>query len=578
MMRRRSATTTRRALVAGLACLSLTVSACGGIKEGDLGSASLETKGLTAQAGEAHLAEAGTPVRGGKLTYGVEADSNDGFCLYKAQLAISGMMVVRTIYDTLTVPNAKGEFVPYLAKSLTHNATYDRWVIDLRPNIKFHDGTPLTAEVVKNNLDFYRGTAKGADGLLFTFVLMNIQDTTVTGPLQVTVTTKKPWVAFPSYLYGSSRMGIMAQAQLDNKDHCADKPIGTGPFVFESWETNVSFKAKRNPNYWQIAPDGKPYPYVDEIEFVPIPDGQVRNQALKAGDINVMHTSNTKDMLGPLYSDMKAGDNNMLVSEESAEVSFLQLNNSVPPFDDPNMRKALAMGSDRSQINLVTNLGGPTIANGPISPGTIGYTEDTGFPAVDVAKAKEIVKNYKGKKSFTLSATPDASVQALAQLIQARAKLLGVTVKIKTLDQASLVQAAISGDFQAMTFRNYPGGDPDSLYVWFYGGGNPVNFARFDDPEVNRLLDEGRSETDPTKRKAIYTALDKRMGSQVYGLWSWFTPWAVVPDTKVHGILGPPLPGADPSKPGPASTTDPSRKPSNGLATGHSLLGMWIDK
>jgi hypothetical protein len=68
------------------------------------------------------------------------------------------------------------------------------------------------------------------------------------------------------------------------------------------------------------------------------------------------------------------------------------------------------------------------------------------------------------------------------------------------------------------------------------------------------------------------------MSTQVYGLYSWYTPWAFVLGPKVHGGLGPPLPGDDPSKPGKATTDDPTHQPNQGLATGHSLLGLWIEK
>ena len=105
-----------------------------------------------------------------------------------------------------------------------------------------------------------------------------------------------------------------------------------------------------------------------------------------------------------------------------------------------------------------------------------------------------------------------------------------------------------------------------------------MNFAGYDDPDINRLLDEGRSETDPDKRIEIYKQINEVFGEQAYYLWTWFTPWAVAEDAKVHNILGPPLPGDDPSQPGEASTDDPEMQPSQGLANGHSLIGLWMEQ
>ena len=151
-------------------------------------------------------------------------------------------------------------------------------------------------------------------------------------------------------------------------------------------------------------------------------------------------------------------------------------------------------------------------------------------------------------------------------------------MEIQIVDQASLIDRAIAGDFEAMTFRNYPGGDPDQNYVWWYGDGNPVNFGRWDDPELNALLDEGRQTADPDERKRIYQDVNRIMASEVYGYWSTYVVWAVVTAPEVHDIFGPPLPGDDPSQPGEATTDDPARQPGRGLATAHSLIGLWIEQ
>lgn len=562
--------------------LSVLTSACGGTKAGDsTKQETLKEADLTSAAGESGLADAGKPKRGGTLIYGLEADSTSGYCLPEGQLAISGMMVVRAIYDTLTVPNSKGEYVPYLAKSITHNDDYTEWTIGIRDGIKFHDGTDLTAEVVKNNIDAYRGAYKGRSPLLFTFVLKNIASTEVKDG-SVVVKTTKPWVAFPAFLYSSSRMGIMAQAQLDDQKTCDRKLIGTGPFKFVSWNPNDKLIAERNPNYWQIAPDGKPYPYADKIEFRMLTDATVRVNSLKSPDgANIIHTSDAHQIGSQLKSLRDDGKINLLVSEDSAEVAFLQLNATKPPFDDERMRKALAMGANRNDINKIQNDGLPTVADGPFASDSPGYLKDTGFPQYNQEEAKKLVKEYVadgGKAEFTLSSTSDPSTVQLAELIQQRAQQVGVKVNIVQRQQAALIEDAIGKKFQAMTFRNFPGGDPDINYVWWYGQGNPVNFSGYDDPVINKLLDEGRSEPDPDKRAKIYQDINREFGKKVWSIWSWFTPWAIAEKSNVHGILGPPLPGDDPSKPGPATTTDPARMPFTGLATGHSLLGLWIDQ
>ena len=140
--------------------LALLVTAC----------ASVESGSTQVSGGDDDDADAGPPQYGGRVVYGLEAETTNGWCLPEGQLAIAGIQVARSIYDTLTVPNGEGEFVPFLAEAVTSNPDFTEWTITLRPGITFHDGSPLTAEVVKNNLDAYRGQYPGRTSLLFQFV------------------------------------------------------------------------------------------------------------------------------------------------------------------------------------------------------------------------------------------------------------------------------------------------------------------------------------------------------------------------------------------------------------------------
>ncbi len=243
------------------------------------------------EGGGSAAGDEGTPTPGGKIVYGLEAETTDGWCLPEAQLAIAGIMVARTIYDTLTRPDAEGKYEPWLAESVEPNADATVWTIKVREGVKFHDGTDLTGEVVKNNLDAYRGTYPGRTPLLFAITFSNIASVDLVDPMTVTVTMKEPWVAFDAYLYGSGRVGMMAQSQLDDAQSCADKLVGTGPFMLDEWVPNQKLVAEKNPDYWAKDAEGRQLPYLDEVEFRPIVEVAQRVNALDSGEINVMHTS-----------------------------------------------------------------------------------------------------------------------------------------------------------------------------------------------------------------------------------------------------------------------------------------------
>jgi peptide/nickel transport system substrate-binding protein len=514
--------------------------------------------------------DAGPPQSGGKVVFGLEAETTNGWCLPEGQLAISGIMVARALYDTLTVPDGEGNFVPFLAKSVTPNDDFTEWNIELREGIKFHDGTDLTAEVVKNNLDAYRNQYPGRTSLLFQFVLADISDVSAVDPLNVKVTTSRPWASFPSFLYSSGRMGMVAQAQLDDADGCARNLIGTGPFKLVEWQVNSHLTAEKNPDYWRTDEDGNQLPYLDEIEFRPITEAQQRLNALEAGELDAFHTSDiaTIEELRGLADD---GEINLTESDKNAEVGNLMLNATQPPFDNVIARQAAATAIDREEVNQIVNKGISTIANGPFAPGTIGYEEDTGYPTYDPERAKELVQQYEDETgqdfAVQISSPPEPEIRQLVDLTAQYFEDAGMTVTTTTFDQSQLIQTAIERNFQAITWRNYPGLDPDNNYVWWYGGGNPVNFMGFDDPTVNDLLDQGRATADPEERQQIYGNLNKHFAEQDYMLWASWTLWDVPTGPDVHGVVGA-RPPADSGGNGDYE----------GLALGNDMALMWREQ
>src|SRR5690606_31597078 len=92
---------------------------------------------------------------------------------------------------------------------------------------------------------------------------------------------------------------------------CATEPVGTGPFSLSAWEQGESMKLKKNPDYWVDAPDGKPYPYVNAVEFRPMSNDEERVAALRRGDLNIMHSSSSADISGNLSQLRDAGSINL---------------------------------------------------------------------------------------------------------------------------------------------------------------------------------------------------------------------------------------------------------------------------
>jgi peptide/nickel transport system substrate-binding protein len=487
------------------------------------------------------VSPAGAQKSGGDIRFGLEAETTGGFCLNQAQLVTSGKQIAAAIYDTLMVPNTKREYVPFLAESVTPNATFNEWTIKLRPGIKFHDGTPLNADALKQNMDGWKA------GRLFTFVYSNMDQVTKVDDLTVKVTTKTPWKAFPAYLYLEGRAGIMAPAQMNNPATCATNMIGTGPFKLNSpsdWKVNESLKVVKNPDYWRKDAKGNALPCANSITFVPIPDSPTRDTQLLGGQLDVMHTSSSQSI------DKLQNTSGIDVVRErpgNRETRIYQINASKPPFNNPEARQALAMAIDGKTINQIRNKGLNELTNQTMDRKSPGWLKNNGFPKYNLKKAQALVEKVKaangGSFDVTLLTTTDSDNLAEGQLIIEQLNKAGMNAKLNQVDQSSLVNDLLGGNFSVTLVRNFfsdPAYGDASNYVWF-SKGSPVNFSKFDDPAVQAALDAGRTSTDDEALSVAYENFNKAMAAGVYNVPVWYSEWALA-SKGVKGASGAPLP------------------------------------
>jgi len=546
------------------------------------------------------------PAEGGQMTFALDAESTGGWCLAEAQLAIAGIQVARSIYDYLAVPDDKGGYVPSLADKITPNADYTSWSIHLRSGIKFSDGSPFNATVVKNNLDAYRGQYPARKPLLFVFVFDDIKNVTVTDPMTVKVDMITPWASFPAHLYEYGRLGMMGQAQLDSGKDCYTKLIGTGPFMKQSWQPNSQFVAVKNPNYWRKDSFGQQLPYLDQLIFKPVTDGNQVANGFKSGSYDLGNSDDTTTAVNALLPDAKSGKLHLAVAANNPEVGYTMFNTSKEPFNNILARQAYAYAYDRETYNKVRQNSLNAIANGPFGPGVLGYVADPGFPSYNLDKAKSLVAQYKqqtGKDlAFTLSIPNDQPSQQSAQVVQGFMAKAGMKVDLKPEEQSQQINDAIAGSYQATAWRNHPGFDPDTQWVWWYckakaaAAGPPappakniglttadgpvgnncenlVNFSKFNDPIINKAFEAGRTSTDATVRKNAYESMTKEFAKQVWEAWNSYSVWTVPYQTDVYGILGPKLPTAT----SPDVTAD-GANPYTGLSSGTDVSGLWLKK
>jgi peptide/nickel transport system substrate-binding protein len=546
----------RRRLLALLTVLSVLLTACGGDDDTESGSDDTTEGegGVRDDTGE-EPAEEGEPQYGGTITIGLEAESNS-WLPGETTAANAGLSVMVAIHDPLVVRTEDGEIEPYLAESAEPNEDYTRYSLTLRDGITFHDGTALTAEVVKANFDEYLTVPGATTASTFEGVTME-----VTGPLSFDYVLSEPDAAFLDKLLTSPGMPFSIEAARAAGEDAGANPVGTGPFVFESWTRDGQLTVSRNENYWRTDEAGNQLPYLDGVVFRPIPDEDTRLDSVASGDIDVMQT--LRQSL--VRRSREIVDGGGFVSYEwignNAGVSIMNVLH--PPLDDKRVRMALTMGVDQDQ--LIEVLGGTGIT----PPQTQWFSEDSpwyseaaaeAWPTYDPEAAQALLDEYvndpersDGKPvgapiSFTYDCPPDPSLVELSQAYQAFWQQLGIEVELDSKEQSAHIDQALglesdpplSGDYDVQCFRLGTENDPFSAWESAYGPWEEevLNFTNFTHPKITENLEAMRTEGDFEARKKLVEEISLVLAEEVPNMWTGGTATAIVARDAVHGLMG----------------------------------------
>jgi peptide/nickel transport system substrate-binding protein len=524
-------------LGAGLLALGLLMAACGGDDSGG------GTGGGDGEQGDPD--EGTTPVRGGSLVYAREAETSSPWTPAAMLCDTSCHQAIRGIYDTLTFVGEDLQPHPYLLESFEPNPTFDQWTFTAREGITFHDGTPFDADALMDHFERMRTST------LVGNALQAITDVERIDQMSIRITTETPWTNFP--LYFAAQPGYVASptwlAAVDAGEAEETEPVGTGPFVFAEYSPGSTFRMTRNEDYWLEAPDGEPYPYLDEIEFVVQEEDATRSRSLISGEIDLTHTDRGPD-IEDLRDAADGGQIQLYEMDDRSGVTYALLNvsNQDSPLADVEVRRALAMAIDQEFRNASREAGVFEIADGPFSPGTPGYLEDNGYPPYDPEAAAEIVEQYEaenGPIEFSYRTTADPDNLRTVELTAENLEEVGIEVTIDQTEQGAFIQEAVLGNFEAFTWRNHGGVDPETERVWWHSeNADPVgeialNFGRFRDDVIDENLQVLRESTDEAERVAAAEEINRRFGEQVYNVWGDWKYWVLGYQNQVHGVQTP---------------------------------------
>lgn len=459
------------------------------------------------------------PVDGGHLTIALRDDVG-GLNPSIAGFNPSSYALLSAITDPLVrVSDGKVQLV--LAESLEPNADATEWRIRLRPGVTFHDGTVLDAPAVVASLEAIRGNPIAGT------LLGPVAALQADGDRTVVVRMRRSWGAFPGLL--AQGFGFVFKAAPKGADG-REGLIGTGPFQVTQGLKDGTVELGRYDGYWG------PRPHLDAITFRVLPSEEERVAAIETGAVDVVFTSDTSTLgrLGPKFP---------VVEQQDAFVDYLVLNTDEPPFDNPLVRDALVLATDRDALVAASGPGSTVLtAADAFAP----FAEPTPNPkAFDLARAKALLaeSGLRGNDlAFQLGSVVNQRSARLTTPLKRMWTEAGFTVDNRAVEADVLRKAQIGGTAQASLAELALPPDPDLFYVYLHSSSvGPrqqfgLNLSRLKDDTIDAALEQGRASTDEATRRQAYTALAARLDETSSYIFLVNEPYALVASRSVTGL------------------------------------------
>ncbi len=388
---------------------------------------------------------------------------------------------------------------PALAESWEVSEDGLTYVFTIRPGVTFHDGTPLDAKAVEFN--FLRQldpeNPLHQETMVYSgIVFQDVDSVEATGDMELTVTQTRPSILLPGNL-AIFAGGIVSPAALETEgDEFGQRPVGTGPFKFESWTKDVELVFVANDDYW----GGRPA--LDRVVWRTIAEDTVRLSELQTAAIDVANQLDFKDA-GKIESDATL----QLITGPFLNVQFLAFNQAVPPFDNPSLRMAVQHAVNKQSVAEVVAAGHYTLGAGPIAPTLIGYDPSLAerYP-YEPEQAKALVaESGLTDISFDLVNRTNSFWPLLGQLIQADLAAVGITANLQSLEDAEFFDRLGSGEVQAfLNDWTWDNGDPDNVMYSLFVQERAFTRMGFRNEEVNDLVLQAQETADSDIRAELY--------------------------------------------------------------------------
>jgi peptide/nickel transport system substrate-binding protein len=404
--------------------------------------------------------------------------------------------VLLQLFETLVYIAPDGTLQPMLAESWEQPAPQS-YLFHIKKGVKFHNGDECTAEDVKFTLDRAKSPL-GATAQVFT---KNIENVEVVDRYTVKINLIKPVTPF-LFALGESWAGIVSKKAIENGNPVTS-PVGTGPFRFVSWKKADRIVLERFEDYHGKKPTFK------TLVIRPVTEASSRTIDLQSGAVDVAANIHFSD-----FSRIEGDPKLKLRRAPTNRVEYIVLNCAKPALKDTRVRKAIKLALDIPAMQQAVFHGAGFVTGSPLPPGMQYSLKDRApLPVQDIEGAKKLleeagIKNLKlDLVSFEHKERMDA-----ATIIQSMLEEVGIQVDIKIVEMGAFYEIVSKGEFD-ICLTGWGNNLPDAEY--FFGrtlhssaiGG--LNYSRYNNPELDALLEKGLTVPEGAERAQIYTEAQK---------------------------------------------------------------------
>jgi peptide/nickel transport system substrate-binding protein len=426
--------------------------------------------------------------------------------------------IIASVTECLLYKTPDGKLLPWLAESWSTSKDGRSVTFKLRRDVKFHDGTPFNADAVKFNFDRIvdpKFKAGGARAQLAGYAGSKVLD-----EFSVQVTFETPYAPFLTYAAAGTLSLVSPKAVRESGDAVHTKPIGSGPFLIKEYVAKDHTTMVRNPDYKRKAPwsERAGTALLDAVVWKFIPEAGTRVTTLESGETQGVYAV-------PAQALPRLEKNTALRIEKAPWPGVPRiwlLNTTKPPMDDVKVRRAINYAIDKDAFLATVYKGTGLKAISPLAAVMLDDPSLRSAYPFDAAKAKALlgeagwqpggdgIRTRGGQRlEITLNAIEyGGGTDPTAQLIQSLLHDVGIDVKIKAQARPPWYEdnyrCATHGP--VMFLRST---DPDGVFSLFHSSlvGANFNWSCVKNARLDQLLEQGRREGDPAKRRALYLSI-----------------------------------------------------------------------